>query len=286
MVSQSQDEKRIQLENFQITSYNIWNLNPPWTDRLTLIHQQLNNLKSDIIAFQEVRYTHQKNYRTTAETHQIDDLAQGLKEYQYVYQPAMTYLTNSYDPHSDWTDEGIAIFSKHPIIESSYIKLSRNFSDREDEHQRLVLRALIEMPIGKVNVFSTHMSLSELARRRNVIEFWDFVNRYEGAQIILGDFNCEPDSETYQFLVGNKEINGVTGNFKDAWVELHGNDKEKEGWTYITLNENPKKRIDFVLYRGDLLPQSIQVLENDDKNIQPSDHRALFADFSIKKSGT
>ncbi len=37
----------------------------------------------------------------------------------------------------DHTDEGIAIFSKFPILETSFLRLSRDFSDSQDEHQRV-----------------------------------------------------------------------------------------------------------------------------------------------------
>jgi endonuclease/exonuclease/phosphatase family metal-dependent hydrolase len=70
---------------------------------------------------------------------------------QFVFQPAMTYLDiKSY--RFSHVDEGVAIFSRLPILESSFIRLSRNFSDREDEHQRICLRALINSTSGSLCV--------------------------------------------------------------------------------------------------------------------------------------
>ena len=46
-------------------------------------------------------------------------------------------------------------------------------------------------------------------------------------------------------------------------MERHGTTKDKEGWTYITLQEAPKKRIDFMLYRGpEFIMKDVSVLEN------------------------
>ena len=78
---------------------------------------------------------------------QVSHLAELLPQYQYVYQPAMLYL----DPYGDppgHVDEGLAVFSIYPIIEVSHLRLSRDRSDREDEHQRIVLRAKIRTPNG------------------------------------------------------------------------------------------------------------------------------------------
>ena len=73
----------------------------------------------------------------------ITELSQDKIGYQFVYNTSMSYIdTQGRFSH---VDEGLAIFSKFPIIESSFLRLSRNFSDREDEHQRGLLRAKIDL---------------------------------------------------------------------------------------------------------------------------------------------
>jgi len=229
---------------------------------------------------QEVRYLNEGLMRSVKSKHQIDDFANRLPGYQFVFQPAMTYLTLS--PPYAHTDEGLAIFSKFPILETSYERLTRNFSDPQDEHQRICLRALINTTSGPLNFFVTHMSLSEVARRRNVVEIWDFVSKYNEKipQVLVGDLNEEPDSNTLDFLLGKIELSATTGDFKDAWQLLHG--ESKDGWTFTTLSDQPKKRIDFVLLRGLLDLYDIRVIENDPQkngNDVPSDHRGLVATF-------
>ena len=66
----------------------------------------------------------------------------------------------------------------------------------EDDHQRMCLRALIDVPgRGKVNFFVTHLTLSDAARDRTVAEIWDFV------QNITHDMG--PDANVPNVLTGN-----------------------------------------------------------------------------------
>jgi endonuclease/exonuclease/phosphatase family metal-dependent hydrolase len=84
-----------------------------------------------------------------------------------------------------------------------------------------------------VNFFSTHFSLSASARRRNVQELFKYANKHSLPQVIVGDFNDNPEGEAIQFLIGNHKLNGTTGDFKDAWKELNPGVEDKVGWTCI-----------------------------------------------------
>ena len=145
----------------------------------------------------------------------------------------------------------------------------------------MILRALVKTPVGLVNILTTHFSLSTSARRRNTLEVWDYVLQLTEPVILLGDFNCEPDSETFKFFTGQIEIEGKRGDFKDAWRELNPNVDDKEGWTYNTLADSPRKRIDFLFYRG-LTAKHVEIFPyNPNATTQASDHRPIFVDFSI-----
>jgi endonuclease/exonuclease/phosphatase (EEP) superfamily protein YafD len=145
----------------------------------------------------------------------------------------------------------------------------------------MILRALVKTPVGLINILTTHFSLSSSARKRNTLEVWDFVSTLTEPVIILGDFNCEPDSEAFKFFTGELELNGKKGNFKDAWRELNPTVDDKDGWTYNTLADSPRKRIDFLFYRG-LTPKKVEIFPYDaEAPTQPSDHRPIFVDFSI-----
>eukprot|EP01118_Nematostelium_gracile_P012760 TRINITY_DN4710_c0_g1_i1.p1 TRINITY_DN4710_c0_g1~~TRINITY_DN4710_c0_g1_i1.p1 ORF type:complete len:440 (-),score=93.77 TRINITY_DN4710_c0_g1_i1:64-1281(-) len=268
-------------EKFTLVTYNIWNLNSPWEKRLDLIALQLNRYAPDIIAFQEVRFKYELSTRIPS-IHQIEDLANKLKGYHYVFQPSMTYINNGQYNYIQ-EDEGLAIFSKFPIVKSEIRHFLRNFSDIQDEHQRAVLRTTVDIPkFGNVDIFTSHFSLSNSARRRNVVEFLHFAGISAKNQIFVGDFNEEPNSEGVDFLTGKLKIDGISGDFTDGWLKLKGEDI-RESWTYTTLDTSPKKRIDFVLYRGDdLSMKDIEVIQNDDDDIQPSDHRGIFSTFILR----
>jgi len=57
-------------------------------------------------------------------------------------------------------DEGVAIFTVYPILETSHIILTRNFSDPVDQHQRVCLRALIDTPSGNLTIIISIVLLS------------------------------------------------------------------------------------------------------------------------------
>jgi len=310
--------------DFRLMSFNIWNLNPPWHDRLDLIIKTIEKVQPHIIALQEVRFSQQKTsqfynqdlkssssrkrsrnlrklkQQQKEEFHQMSDIVRALPSgYQYVYQPAMTYLERLPNGGFSRIDEGLAILSRFPIVETSFLRLTRNFSDPQDTHQRLCLRAMIRInDFGKpLNVFVSHWSLSLSARKRNALEIWNFVNHFSQPQILCGDFNDTPDSEAVRFLLGEEQpfSNGLKGDFKDAWQQhwktrysptMDREEEESIGWTFTALESAPKKRIDFILYRSlleDMQFRDFQVVDSDsDSSLKASDHRAIYASFALK----
>lgn len=137
----------------------------------------------------------------TAKPHaQVAHLAAHLPGYNYVFQPGQIYVDKSlwvHKPHRD--EEGPAIFSRHRIVRSDYLLLSRDAHDEGDGHQRVCLHALIALPEASgahvlVDVYTIHFALSEAARNRTVLEVLQFVrDSASGAlQILMGDMNAEP----------------------------------------------------------------------------------------------
>ena len=112
-----------------------------------------------------------------------------------------------YNEHGSRVEEGVAVLSKFPIRRQDYILLSRDYTDKQDDHQRLVLHAQITVPsIGTIHVYGTHLSLSEAARDRTVRELSDFID-WNGANefsVFCGDLNAEPDSAAIRYLIVGK----------------------------------------------------------------------------------
>ncbi|KAF4319469.1 hypothetical protein G195_007204 [Phytophthora kernoviae 00238/432] len=229
----------------RILSYNVWNTNPSsdvygaanrWSQyakRLDHLVEFVKESRAGVIGFQEVRY----------------DGVFG--------EPAMSYL-NSRNPY-ERIEEGPAIFSKYPIVSTDYMLLSRDPNDPNDSHQRLCLHAVIDFPKwGEIDVYVTHLSLSERSREQTKVEIWEYMRQGKGkTQVLLGDLNSEPHSLGIRFLRGEAELLGQTTDMKDAWLELHkeagprSTDLEDRQHKFTFPSDNPSKRIDFVLYRGE-----------------------------------
>lgn len=258
---------------------------------------QFKDLAPDIVAFQEVRLD--TTIGPPTQHAQVTHLAQRLPGYNYVFQPAQLYEENSRGADRD--EEGPAIFSRFPIVHTDYALLSRDPEDPEDVHQRLVLHAVLlvedgpakdststasspsmnEMPAPSrlVDVYTTHLSLSEAARNRTVVELWHFIRRSRqgSLQILAGDMNAEPDSPALRFWTGNGGSSRAAENvkaaesveaakspgcgldasvapqFRDAWLELFPEPEPRsrdpavrhEALTFPS--DDPTKRIDLVL---------------------------------------
>ena len=249
--------------------YNVWNTNPPpwlygrpqdrwakYLQRMELLAAQLRDEAPDVIAFQEVRFD--TSLGADGQHSQLRHLLKLLPGFQYVWQPANVYVHPETFPSLD--QEGCAIFSRHPIVYTDHTLLSRDAGDRQDEHQRVVLHACVQLPDGTlVDVYTTHLSLSERARDRTVPELWQFVqqSRRGHVQVVTGDMNAEPDTQAIQFLQGLAAMadaaGGVPAALTDAWLLLHpepaprSTDEAVRRDALTFPSDDPVKRIDLVL---------------------------------------
>ncbi len=139
---------------------------------------------------------------------------------------------------------------RYEIKASDYLTLSRNAHDPQDDHQRACLQAAIEVPLcGALNFFVTHLTLSDSARDRTVVEISDWIKALNDetandlathphafstfpvsprvrnldvlANVLVGDYNTLPDSSSIRFLLGELEIAGKQDTFFDAWTEKY-----------------------------------------------------------------
>lgn len=296
----------------RILSYNVWNTNPSsdvygsgrrwaqYAKRLDHLVTFIKAAKAGIIGFQEVRYD--GVFGDPGNHAQVKHLVDRLPGYQYVYQAAMSYL-NSRMPY-ERIEEGPAIFSRFPIIATDYLLLSRDPNDPNDSHQRLCLHAVIDYPQwGSIDVYVTHLSLSERSREQTKVEIWKYMRQGQGkTQVLLGDLNSEPQSRGIRFLSGIDELLGEKTDMKDAWLETHkeaeprSTDVNDRQHKFTFPSDNPSKRIDFVLYRGDGQVKECEIIgqapTEDTKDlaedvgmlhpsspVYASDHRGVIVEF-------
>jgi endonuclease/exonuclease/phosphatase family metal-dependent hydrolase len=244
-----------------VLTVNLWNFNH-WGLRQTLLADQLLALNADVIGVQEVRVRRSGSKKEN----QAETLFHALPGYQFVYQPAMGF--EEWAENNAFHQEGIAVFSRHPIASVKPIFLSRDEKDSGDFHQRLCLQVEILSPVGPVWFLVTHLSLSEKARARSLSEIGAVVEALSGPVVLVGDFNTVLD--------GGNVLERVYG-LSDAWVATHprpvrvtpkphGGESEvcgvgpeqeftalltaweREGWTFQAWD--PRSRIDYIFTRG------------------------------------
>eukprot|EP01060_Flectonema_neradi_P014543 TRINITY_DN2117_c7_g1_i1.p1 TRINITY_DN2117_c7_g1~~TRINITY_DN2117_c7_g1_i1.p1 ORF type:complete len:514 (+),score=94.17 TRINITY_DN2117_c7_g1_i1:34-1575(+) len=282
----------------RIVCYNIWNFNNPWSRRLELLTRKIKEgPPPDIIAFQEVRYDNAGDQLGPEHTrHQVDHLLWRMESvglYQVIWIPAMSYIQD--DRALAFQTEGPAIFTRLPVTRVEALQLTRFWpEDSGDEHQRLCLSATVETEqLGKVNVLTSHLTLSDDARLNNAYEICQFAREMENKEgggkvtVFMGDLNMIPSDNAMKYLLGEYEYKGDRCDFKDVWLlpgkrthELDGEAGE-EGLTFNNLNAKLEKRIDFVLVRGAVDMNSFELMEvigaksKSPDELPPSDHMGL-----------
>ncbi|XP_019860338.1 PREDICTED: uncharacterized protein LOC109588632 [Amphimedon queenslandica] len=222
-----------------IATFNIWNVNSTSEeDSKKRLHRLCKVISSiDIIGFQEVRNIMKKS-KTISQIHQLH---KSLPKHQFVYQPAMLMGLNPRE------EEGVAIFSRYPIVSTNTILLPWNRTDPSDFHQRVCLHCTIALPNDKkLEVFNTHLSLSEDAQMNSVKTIIKYVqdSDLKGDIIIMGDFNNEDSSTVIKYL--DEKLSKL--GFVDVWLNNNNNNNNNnnEGNTFCTLNEELTKRIDYI----------------------------------------
>lgn len=268
----------------RVMSINIWNHNW-WEMRVEAIADEIFRANPDVICFQEVRARKISHLQTGR--FQVHDLAQALgmtDRFQWISSPAMHFAESS-SGHQEWVFEGLAMFSRLPIVSWEVLELTRDPRDSADFHQRIALSAVVLSEFGWVQVITTHLSLSHIARERSLNELSEFAKLSHLPVILAGDFNCE-----------SEEVMGglVNSPFIDTWVELEG---ASPGYTFNSWDI--KSRIDFIFLSsgGVLKPLSASIfgdvpitieenlpplggVDKYNHKMYPSDHLFLSVDFA------
>lgn len=97
-----------------------------------------------------------------------------------------------------------------------------------------------------------------LKRTSHLARFGEWTD--ERAIFLLGDFNCRPDSDPYEILVG---IDGIAKEefFKDSSKEHN--------------------EIDWILYKGPVEVLRYEVVDYNVEGIYPSDHKPIMVEFKL-----
>lgn len=235
-----------------------------WFYRADLVRDDINEVKPDIIGFQEVTWMHYGYLQDILEGYDSvityrDDfiLSEGCPIF---YRIDKFTLVNK---GSFWLSETPEVMSKDwgaaCYRVCSYVILKENKSNKE------------------LVVFNTHLDhVSDEARINGINVVLDKIKEFGGKpSIIMGDFNAK---------VGSATINAAYESFNDAHNEADVNLQEgqKEA-TYQNWGEKPNnKRIDyFMVSKTGIDVKTYDVLDRTHDGVYASDHYPIYIEIKL-----
>lgn len=261
-------------DTWRVATFNIWNRQGPWQQRLPLIRHGLAALDADVIGLQEVLALGKL-------PSQADEIAAGLG-WNIHHAPAWEI--------GGGLTFGNAILSPHRLFDQQCLPLPTP----PGLDTRSVVFARVDAPHGPIPVFVTHLTVQFHlchVRRDQVVALAEHVARLapigEPPPVVMGDFNAVPDSDEIRFLRGLTSLGGHSVYFADCWgVAAAG-----PGYTYDRRNpyalrsHEPSGRIDYIFVRGPdahLRGEPIAArlaLDEPTDGVWPSDHFGVVADI-------
>jgi len=280
------------MQALRVVTINFWGIEAPLERRLDLAERQLRALAPDVIGMQEVRPLDGTQGPTTA-----DHLGARLGM-NVTHAVSLRWATDQLRPGMDGGQEGLAILSRHPVLEHKVLQLP----EARPTEARILLSARLDTPAGPIWVHTTHLHyrLDDGVAREQQVDAVDAAIRALGReatdapQILCGDFNATPDSDEMRFLRGLHTLAGRRTHWQDAWLRLHPDDGA-HGITWSSENEHTRplrsldldRRIDYVLVttrkkdgRGTVLRCEVVLTERED-GICASDHYGVLAEVQI-----
>jgi endonuclease/exonuclease/phosphatase family metal-dependent hydrolase len=271
------------MERLRVVTFNIWNRQGPWPQRLALIRDGLRALAPDVIGLQEV-------LGFPGMPSQADEIAAGLG-WNVHHVPAWNI--------GGGLTFGNALLSPHPLLDAQSLPLPAP----PDVDTRTVAFARVDVPNGPVPVFVTHLTFqhhlgsARQAQVQALVAHVAALAPIDGPPpILLGDFNADPDADEMRYLRGLTGLGGQTVYFEDAWLVTTGQDPAAgPGYTYDRRNpyalrsREPSRRIDYVYVRGPdrhLRGEPLAAwvaLDQPHDGVWPSDHYAVVADVQLAR---
>lgn len=246
-------------------------------DKFTLIAKAINQLDVDIICLQEVA-----EYWRDGEGDWESNSAKIIND----------RLLKPFHLHTDWSHkgfekfkEGVAILSRYPLSnhESRYVSEDH---DIYSIHSRKVVMASVHVPyIGKINVFSAHLSWLEDGFQTQFERLHDWAANTQSedivATLLCGDFNITAGSTGYELVVDSKEYDDqfLAANEQGVFEKVFRvNDAH---WQDLLADDY---RIDYIFMNkaSRLQVTSAKIIFTDQDFGQVSDHCGYFMTFEPK----
>ncbi|WP_062321396.1 endonuclease/exonuclease/phosphatase family protein [Halolactibacillus sp. JCM 19043] len=231
----------------------------------------------DVIALQEVNQLidsppvgetviHEDNFaRVIAEKLQ----AYGLT---YSYHWAMAHI--GYDRY----EEGVAILTKHPVIDTSVITLTET-TDKTYWKTRVAIKLTLDYHDQMIDCLSTHHGFWDDPDEPSQQQFDRLLTHIDASRptFILGDFNTEAAvrKEGYDYLMSKGLYDTYTlAHDKDTGMTVPG---VIDGWKHASGS----KRIDYIFMNQPFSVPVSHVIFNDDNQPIVSDHFGVDVTVSL-----
>lgn len=204
-------------DTLRVMTWNLWWRFGPWKERREAILRTLEAERPDVLGLQEVWASNDEGGENLAAW-----LAERLgMHWAWSRSPVQDrwHARNGGDPS---VDVGVAVLSRHPILETAERGLPTVTGVADDG--KTVLHALVDVPGGPLPFFTTHLNSgvpdSEVrcAQVRALAAF--VVERARGPYppVVTGDFNAEPDFDEMRLMCGMKTAPAAPGLvFLDTW---------------------------------------------------------------------
>lgn len=232
-----------------VVTLNLWNDEADWPARLAVITDTLAALHPDVIVLQEV----------------LEDSAKGLANQAETLGARLGYAVvfASVDGPERAKRYGNAILTRHPVLDTNWVRL-RPLTD-----YRVATHARLDVDGRPLDVYATHLHHTmegDSIRAEQVADLMAFLDRTtEAAWVVAGDFNAPADTP---------ELARLAARATDAFGALHpGADVS----TLVEALGHTPRRIDHVFAGPGLAPEAGRlVLAEPVGGVQPSDHRGVW----------
>ena len=235
-------------------------LKQSWFYRASLIVDDINSVKPDIIGFQEATFIH------------YDYLKKAMPDYS----SEMAYRDDFI------LSEGCPVFyrtDKFELVDCGSFWLSETpevmSKDWGSEHYRICVYVILkEIATGKeFAVFNTHLDhVSDEARINGIKVVLDKISEFgDIPAVLMGDLNAKENSETIQSAYESFDDSMKIAPVTDDSPTYHN-------WG----NFDNAKRIDYILTgKGDATVKEYHVIDNCHNGVYSSDHASIYVKFVI-----
>lgn len=257
----------------RIATYNIWNKDILWLERLDAICEEIKHINPDILAMQEVK--------TFIEGENGIYVAQHIAA-----QTGYPYCI--FKEYPDSPDEGLAILSKIPLCSDDAI-----WYKETEESNYCAIRITFKYDNREYGITNVHLNWKSIAIREEqlrTVNEWIFEdNKPKPIEILCGDFNDDPGSAIHQYLTNNFWLDVVQymeaeksikpqptlDYINNPYLKNDSDIKNPARYDWILIHKN--EVIDFPVIKNVWVFGNFPVAQT---KVLPSDHYGVLMDFT------